>query len=99
MRILICDICQSPMQDKEKPFAFGVGTDHLAYAKPKAPGTEWSTGEPAEAKNANPFMIQPFKFVRHWEMCAACGVQLMQTLERAAAGSRKEIDEFKKLMS
>lgn len=83
------------MKNTEHPFAFGVGTDHPKFAK-RAEGT-WTTGE--DAQPAHPFMARPFKFVQHWELCAACGVKLMEVLAKAAIAGRKEMDEFKKLMS
>jgi hypothetical protein len=99
MRVLVCDVCQSAIKDGEKPFAFGVGTDHPNYAK--KPESSWNVGGDDSSEARNPFMhaVQPFKFVKHWEMCAACGVQLMTVLEKAVALGRSQMEEFKKLMS
>ena len=96
MRVLICDICQAAMKDTEHPFAFGTGTDHPKFAK--RPESSWSVGEDARAP-AHPFMARPFKFMQHWELCSACGVKLMEVLAKAAISGRKEMEEFKKLIS
>lgn len=95
MRVLVCDICQSAMKGNEQPFAFAVGTNHSAFVKKRS---QWSTGQ-AEDRVENPFMSKPFEFVKSWELCASCGVQLMQVLERASVLGKDELLEFKKLMS
>ena len=93
MRVLVCDICQSAMKSKEQPFAFAVGTNHSAFVQKRS---SWSVGE---SQVENPFMSKPFEFVKSWELCASCGVQLMQVLERASVLGKDELLEFKKLMS
>lgn len=95
MRMLLCDICQAVMKDGDKPFAFGVGSNHPAVASPTLMG--WSTG--TEAEEASPFtMPRPFKFVKQWEMCPKCGLELLEVLAKAALKGAKELAEFKKLM-